>query len=306
MATALATFAPPTTCESFVSTYGSTVSKISKQVARDPAQADDIAQAFWLEVCTKGIQKTIGKTCEEEREFIKRIRCAMYFLRGNPSHSIDALDIDCQSLTENTNQHNETGTTMEGFVNRNRCTQHEGMRNQVGRVLFLQEFLGFVEAHDPELLPRIINLENCKVLTARGISWPGKGGAAPKELLIECEQVIAKIIALAEKFEDKPLSGRKNFYIEKDSVGGGNGFSQGNGYSHTTTDVMSKMTRSLLTGAMPILEEKEPDLAKWGKLWLSGMSPLEAGAQMGWTPKQTKAKYGHMQQQLYKFSRGML
>ena len=303
MATAQATFAPPTTCESFVSTYGKTVSKISKNVARgDADKASDLSQSFWLEVCATGIEKIFG-TAKGENE-IEYIICSRIWnlKRWQLWHSSDVLDIDHDSIDENTFNHH--GDEIQGSIYRfevYRCTQRDGMKNDVFRVLFMKEFLQYVETHDPEMLPVILTLENSKVLSAGGIT-SGQRGRPPKYQVVKSEQVIARIIALAEKFEGKPLSGRKSFYIEKDTVGG-----ETRGARRGSNKLaMTKSTRSKLTGAIPRLEEIDHDLAQFATTWLAGASFWEAGAQMGWTPEHTGLKYGRLQRLLEKFSRGML
>ena len=76
---------------------------------------------------------------------------------------------------------------------------YEPMRNDPDRVLYFKEFLTFVEQREPELLPFIQTVEDSSLYQTNSVKR-------------------ARLLALAEEFEGKQPTGRKNWYIRRDSV----------------------------------------------------------------------------------------
>ena len=103
------------------------------------------------------------------------------------------------------------------FDHRNRY--RESMQNSPERVLYLQQFLTFVEREDPELLPYVIAIESAKVSrsghpNARIYNVGELVGLNPAQSLDHQR----RLTALAERWEGKPLSGEAKYHLTRESL----------------------------------------------------------------------------------------
>jgi hypothetical protein len=96
------------------------------------------------------------------------------------------------------------------WVEDRRNTQYAGMKNDPVRVIYLQEFLAFVESRDTDLLPFIEQIELAQLRD--GTTGVGKRiGLSPKE----STAMAGRLFTLATEFEGVEYDGRKQFHIRQ-------------------------------------------------------------------------------------------
>jgi hypothetical protein len=94
----------------------------------------------------------------------------------------------------------------EEWIEESRLKSADPMRNDPDRVLYLQEFLTFVEKRDPDLVPFILKLDNHPLRRTK--STPA----------VERK----KVLALADEFRGLPVSGREEWHPTPNSEGWSN------------------------------------------------------------------------------------
>jgi hypothetical protein len=115
--------------------------------------------------------------------------------RGNVSLS------DCEYESED----GANDSSIEEWAQAERNTFNDPMFNDPDRVLFLQEFITYVEEHAPHLMTFLLSIEDAKLFN--------KMRSDPVYRAKKTE-----LLALAEKFEGKTPTGRTDWYITKDYI----------------------------------------------------------------------------------------
>jgi hypothetical protein len=202
----------------FYERYGPKITMFSRMLRRDE-ETEEIEQRVWLklfahpgqgcrypqakdyiEYLNIAFAATDSTICLRKMlAYIKLIVRSVVYGCGSFKEK-DALQVGGNVSLSSVLYLNEVGENSqyepEELLLESRNTLFEPMRNDPDRVLYMQQFLGFVEQREPELLPFVQVVEDSRL---------NRTATDPT--------LRARLIALAEGFAGQRPTGRKHWYI---------------------------------------------------------------------------------------------